>query len=88
VAYAGWWKSIGEEVFWEVEVDASAGAVTFTGGQITNMPQAASRPGAFAAVNTSAYADHGNGMVSGSAAYLPNFTLTAAKAILSGRYVK
>ncbi|NUQ28346.1 MAG: hypothetical protein HOQ35_07520 [Acidobacteriaceae bacterium] len=88
VNYAGWWKSIGEELFWEVEIDASAGASTFTGAQITNMPQSTTRPGAFAAVNTSVYADYGNGMVAGNTAYLPNFTLTSAKAILSGRYVK
>jgi len=88
VNYSGWWKSIGEELFWEIEVDATAGAVTVTSAQITNMPQTAARPGSFAAVNTSAYADYGNGMVSANIAYLPNFTLTAAKAILSGRYVK
>lgn len=88
VNYSGWWKSIGEELFWEVEADATAGAVTFTAAQITNMPHTAVRTGAFAVVNISTYADYGNGMVSGNTAYLPNFTLTAAKAILSGRYVK
>ncbi|MGO4212171.1 hypothetical protein AB4Y89_21620 [Terriglobus sp. 2YAB30_2] len=88
VNYAGWWKSIGEELFWEVEIDATVGTVTFTAAQITNMPQPTTRPGAFAAVNTSAYADYGNGMVAGNTAYLPNFTLTSAKAIFSGRYVK
>jgi hypothetical protein len=88
VNYSGWWKSIGEELFWEVEIDATAGTVTFTAAQITNMPQAATRPGTFAAVNTSAYADYGSGMVTGNVAFLPNFTLTATKAILSGRYVK
>lgn len=87
VNYSGWWKSIGEELFWEVQVDATAGAVTFTAAQITNMPQTASRPGTFASVNTSVYADYGNGMVAGNTASLPNFTLTSAKAILSGRYV-
>ena len=88
VNYSGWWKSIGEELFWEVEIDATAGTVTFTAAQITNMPHLAVRPGTFATVNTSVYADYGNGMVAGNTAYLPNFTLTSAKAILSGRYVK
>lgn len=88
VVYAGTWKSIGEELFWEVVIEASAGSVAFSSAEITNMPIAASRPGTFAAVSTSAYADHGNGVVVATSAFVPNFTLTSGTAVLSGRYIR
>jgi len=82
----GYWKTIGNEVFWECIVDSAGGTAVFTSAQLTNMPFAASRPGTFAVVNVVSYHDYGNGFVSGSAATIPSFSLTNEVAIFSGRY--
>ena len=85
VAYMGSWKSIGGELFWQVLVDATGGSVEFAAATM-DVPVPAAIPGVFSAVNTTAYADYGGGLVLGSMASLPNFTLTAQAGLLAGRY--
>jgi len=83
---SGSWRSIGNQVFWQV-VLAVPGSADLTGGHF-DLPVQAATPGTFAAVRTDVFQDFGNGVVTGVTGYLPAIAFSSGTVVLSGRYVR
>lgn len=86
ITAAGSWRSIGNQVFWQIVLTAP-GSVDLTGGNF-DLPVQAATPGTFAAVRTDVFQDFGNGLVAGVTGYLPSIAFSAGTIVLSGRYVR
>lgn len=84
--YTGYWTRIGNQLFWEIMINATGAGVSFTSnsGQITNLPLAAWNWNTLEVVNTMG-ANLGIGAVSGTTGLLPAFTVSNAIGIITGR---
>lgn len=87
IATSGAWTVIANQVFWDVILDASSGSYTSSSGAITNLPYAALIPSISFLADFTNNAAIGSGPIVGNSAFLPDFTLTSQKAVISGRYL-
>jgi len=87
VTATGTWSKLGDQIFFQVFIDATAG--TFNGFHISNLPFPASGHGTCTVV-TSANVSLGSGSIQGSIVTLPPMNLSPAgpnnSAIVSGSY--
>lgn len=87
--YSASYMSFGNQVFFDIVIDASDGTFSMNNGSIT-LPFPAISPGTMSAINldpAAPYHDFGNGRIVDGFAYPPDFSIDHQKALLSGRYM-